>query len=165
MRIPPSLSICLGRGSLPCRSQPPRIGRRPGGKDDNVVADIDAVILTIVIFIVVGIVVLEQRRVCRLSFALGDVLRRPVVDVVIVVVAPFSQDAIPAAATRGTAAAISSVADDGIDVDDPEAAAISDDAASSMLKKGNCNKNGTKEIGIQAFDAVLQLGVGYQLMV
>jgi hypothetical protein len=150
-----------------------RIGRRPGGKDDghiqycliiDVVADIDAGILTIVIFIVVGVVVLEQRRICRLSFALGDVLRRPVVDVVIVVVAPFSQDAVPAAATRGTAAAISSVADDGIDVDDPEAAAISDDAASSMLKKGNCNKNGTENIGIQAFDAILQLTVGYRLI-
>jgi hypothetical protein len=35
-----------------------------------------------------------------------------------------------------------SVADDGIDVDDPAgAAAISDDAASSMLEKGNRNKN------------------------
>ena len=43
-----------------------------------------------------------------------------------------------------------SVADDGIDVDDPTAATISDDAASSMLEKGSCNKNGTKDIGIQA---------------
>ena len=56
-------------------------------------------------------------------------------------------------------------ADDGIELDDPETAAVSDDAASSKLEKGNCNKNGTKEIGIQAFDAVLQLGVDYQLMV
>jgi len=57
-----------------------------------------------------------------------------------------------------------SVADGGIDVDDPTMAAISDDAASSMLEKGNCNKNGTKDIGIQAFDAILQLGVGYRLI-
>jgi hypothetical protein len=149
-----------------------RIGHRPGGKDNghiqyrliiDVIADIDAVILAIIIFIVV--VVVEQRRVRRLAFALGDVLRRPVVDVVVIVVAPFSQDAIPAAATRGAAAAISSVADDGIDVDDPEAATRSDDAASSMQEKGNRNKNGTEDIGIQAFDAVLQLGVGCRLMV
>jgi len=41
-------------------------------------------------------------------------------------------------------------------------AARSDDAASSMLalEKGKRNKNGTEEIGIQAFDALLQLGVG-----
>jgi hypothetical protein len=58
------------------------------------------------------------------------VLRRPVVDVV-VVVAPFSHDAVRAAATRGAAAA------------------RSDDAASSMLEKGKRNKNGTKDIGIQ----------------
>ena len=67
-----------------------------------------------------------------------------------------------AAATVTTAR---SVTDDGIDVDDPAAAAMSaDDAASSMQEKGNCNKNGTKDIGIQAFDAVLQLGVGYRLI-
>jgi hypothetical protein len=55
-----------------------------------------------------------------------------------------------------------SVADDGIDVDDPAgAAAISDDAASSMLEKRNRNKNGTKDIGVQAFSVILQLGVGY----
>ena len=44
-----------------------------------------------------------------------------------------------------------SVADDRIDVGDPTVR--SDDAASSMLallEKGNCNKNGTKDIGIQA---------------
>ena len=57
-----------------------------------------------------------------------------------------------------------SVADDGIDVDDPTMAAISDDAASSMLEKGNCNKNRTKDIGIQAFDVILQLSVGYRLI-
>ena len=33
-----------------------------------------------------------------------------------------------------------------------------------MLEKGNRNKNGTKDIGIQAFNAVLQLGVGYRLI-
>jgi hypothetical protein len=33
-----------------------------------------------------------------------------------------------------------------------------------MLEKGKCNKNGTKDIGIQAFDAVLQLGVGFRLI-
>jgi hypothetical protein len=44
------------------------------------------------------------------------------------------------------------VADSGIGVDDPTAAVRSDDAASSMLalEKGNRNKNGTKDIGIQA---------------
>ena len=57
-----------------------------------------------------------------------------------------------------------SVADDEIDVDDPTAAAISDDAA-SMLEKGNRNKNRTKDIGIQAFNAILQLGAGCRLMV
>jgi hypothetical protein len=44
------------------------------------------------------------------------------------------------------------------------AAMSADDAASSMLEKGKHNKNGTKDIGIQAFDAVLQLGVGYRLI-
>jgi hypothetical protein len=33
-----------------------------------------------------------------------------------------------------------------------------------MPKKGKRNKNGTKDIGIQAFDAMLQLGVGYRLI-
>ena len=37
-----------------------------------------------------------------------------------------------------------SVTNNGIDIDDPTAAIISDHAASSMLEKGNCNKNGTK---------------------
>jgi hypothetical protein len=63
-----------------------RIGHRPSGNDDghiqycliiDVVADIDAVILANVIFIVI---VVEQRRVRRLAFALGDVLWRPVVN-------------------------------------------------------------------------------------
>ena len=47
--------------------------------------------------------------------------------------------------------AAQSVVDGGIDVDDPARAATrSDDTASSMLEKGNCNKNETKDIGIQA---------------
>ena len=33
-----------------------------------------------------------------------------------------------------------------------------------MLEKGKGNKNGTKDIGIQAFNAVLKLGVGYWLI-
>ena len=33
-----------------------------------------------------------------------------------------------------------------------------------MLEKGKRNKNGTNNIGIQAFDAILQLGVGYWLI-
>ncbi len=55
------------------------------------------------------------------------------------------------ASARVTAAR--SVADGEIDDDDPAAATMSaDDAASSMLEKGKRNKNGTKDIGIQAFD-------------
>jgi hypothetical protein len=34
-----------------------------------------------------------------------------------------------------------------------------------MLEKGKRNKNGTKDIGIQAFNVILQLGVGCRLMV
>ncbi len=49
-----------------------------------------------------------------------------------------------------TVMAARSVADNGIDVDDPAAAARSDDAASIMLERGKGNKNGTKDIGIQA---------------
>ena len=65
-----------------------------------------------------------------------------------------------------TVMAAGSVADGGIDADDPAAAAISaDNAASSMLEKGKRNKNGTEDIDIQAFDAVLQLDVGCRLMV
>ena len=44
------------------------------------------------------------------------------------------------------------------------AAARSDDAASSMLEKGKRNKNETKNIGIQGFDVILQLGVGHRLI-
>ena len=51
-----------------------------------------------------------------------------------------------------TVTAARSVADGGIEEDDPAAATRSDDAASSMLEKGKRNKNGTKDIGIQAFD-------------
>jgi hypothetical protein len=49
-----------------------------------------------------------------------------------------------------TVTAARSVADGGIDVDDPAAAFRSDDAASSMLGKGKGNKNGSEDIGIQA---------------
>jgi hypothetical protein len=50
-----------------------------------------------------------------------------------------------------TVAAAGPVADSGIDVDNPAAAAMSaDDAASSMLEKGKHNKNRTNDIGIQA---------------
>ncbi len=57
------------------------------------------------------------------------------------------------------------VADGGIDVDNPAAAAMSaDDAASSMLEKGKRNKNRTKDIDIQACDAILQIGVGCRLI-
>ncbi len=53
------------------------------------------------------------------------------------------------------------VANGGIDIDDPAAAVRSDDAASSMmLEKGKHDKNGTKDIDIQACGMILQLGVG-----
>jgi hypothetical protein len=39
-----------------------------------------------------------------------------------------------------------------------------DDATSSMLEKGKRNKYGTTDIGIQAFDVILQVGVGYWLI-
>jgi hypothetical protein len=35
---------------------------------------------------------------------------------------------------------------------------------SPYSKNGNRNKNGTKDIGIQAFDTILQLRVGYRLI-
>jgi hypothetical protein len=66
-----------------------------------------------------------------------------------------------------TVTAAGPVADGGIAVDNPAAAAMSaDDAASSiMLEKGKHNKNGTKDIDIQACDAILlQLGVGCRLI-
>jgi hypothetical protein len=66
-------------------------------------------------------------------------------------------------AAAATVAAAVSVADSGID-NDPTGASRSDDAASSMLEKGKRNKNRTNNIGIQAFNAVLQLGVGYWLI-
>ena len=49
-----------------------------------------------------------------------------------------------------TVTAARSVINDGLDIDDPTAATRSDDAASSMLEKGKPDKNGTKDIGIQA---------------
>jgi hypothetical protein len=64
-----------------------------------------------------------------------------------------------------TVTAARSVADGRIDDDDPTAAVRADNAASSMLEKGKRNKNETEDIGTQAFDAILQLGMGCQLMV
>ena len=49
-------------------------------------------------------------------------------------------------------------------IDGPPPRRVSPHAASSMLEKGKRNKNGTKNIDIQAFDAILQLGVGYRLI-
>ncbi len=51
-----------------------------------------------------------------------------------------------------TVTAARSVADGGIDIDVPAAAAMMSAmaAASSMLKKGKGNKNRAKDIGIQA---------------
>ncbi len=64
-----------------------------------------------------------------------------------------------------TVTAAGPVADGGIDVENPAAAAMSaDDAASSMLEKGKSDKNRTKDIDIQACDAILQLGVGCWLI-
>jgi hypothetical protein len=65
-------------------------------------------------------------------------------------------------AAAATVTAAGSVADGGIDGPPPRRVSH---AASSMLKKGKRNKNGTKDIGIQAFDAILQLGMGCRLMV
>jgi hypothetical protein len=54
-------------------------------------------------------------------------------------------------AAAATVMAARSVADGGIDIDVPAAAAMSAKAAASiMLEKGKANKNGTKDIGIQA---------------
>ena len=47
----------------------------------------------------------------------------------------------------------------GAVIDGPPPQRVSAHDASSMLEKGKRNKNGTKDIGIQAFDAILQLGV------
>ena len=65
-----------------------------------------------------------------------------------------------------TVTAARPVADGGIDIDNPAAAAMSaDNAASSiMLEKGKRDKNRTKDIDIQACDAILQLGVGYWMI-
>jgi hypothetical protein len=61
--------------------------------------------------------------------------------------------------------AVGSVADSGLDEDDdPVAPAISEAAASSMLEKGKRNKSGTKDIDIQAFYVILQLGMGCGLI-
>jgi hypothetical protein len=63
-----------------------------------------------------------------------------------------------AAATVKTGVAV------GAAIDGPPPRRVSPHDASSMLEKGKCNKNGTENIGIQAFDAILQLSVGYRLM-
>ena len=55
-----------------------------------------------------------------------------------------------------------SVADDGIVGPPPRQ--VSPHDTSSMLGKEKRNKNGTENIDIQAFEAILQLGVGYRLM-
>ena len=73
------------------------------------------------------------------------------------------RDVVSDNAAAATVTASGSVANGGID-DDPTAAARSDDAASSMLEKGKRNKNGTNNIGIQAFNAILQISVGYWLI-
>jgi hypothetical protein len=62
-----------------------------------------------------------------------------------------------------TVTAARTVADGGIDGPSPRR--VSPHTASIMLEKRKRNKNGTEDIGIQAFDAVLQLGVGYRLIV
>jgi hypothetical protein len=64
-----------------------------------------------------------------------------------------------------TVVAAGSVADSRLDKDnDPAAPAISEAAASSMLEKGKRNKSGTKDIDIQAFYVILQLGMGCGLI-
>jgi len=65
-----------------------------------------------------------------------------------------------AAATVTTGVAVGAA----IAIDGPPPRRVSPHDASSMLEKGKCNKNGTENIGIQAFDAILQLSVGYRLM-
>jgi hypothetical protein len=60
-----------------------------------------------------------------------------------------------------TVTAARTVADSGIDGPPPQRISPHD---ASMLEKVNRNKNGTNDIGIQAFDAILQLGVGYCLI-
>ena len=39
-----------------------------------------------------------------------------------------------------------------------------DDATSRILEEEKLNENGTNDIGIQAFNTILQLGEGYQLI-
>jgi hypothetical protein len=64
-----------------------------------------------------------------------------------------------------TVMAAGSVADSGLDEDDdPAAPAISEAAVSSMLEKGKRNKSRTKDIDIQAFYVMLQLGMGCGLI-
>jgi hypothetical protein len=65
-------------------------------------------------------------------------------------------------AAVSTMTAARSVADGGIDGLPPRR--VSPHAASSMLEIGKHNNNGTENIDIQAFDAILQIGVGYNLI-
>jgi hypothetical protein len=53
----------------------------------------------------------------------------------------------------------------GAAIDGPLPRRVSPHDASSMLEKGNHNKNGTKDTVIQAFDTILQLGVGYRRLI
>ncbi len=64
-----------------------------------------------------------------------------------------------------TVMAAGSVANSGLDKDDdPAAPTISEAAAFSMLEKGMRNKSETKDIDIQAFYVILQLGMGCGLI-
>ena len=63
--------------------------------------------------------------------------------------------------TTATMTAARTVADSGIDGPPPRRVSPHD---ASVLEKGNRNKNRTNDIGIQAFDTILQLGVGYWLI-
>jgi hypothetical protein len=65
-----------------------------------------------------------------------------------------------AAATVTTGVAVGAA----IAIDGPPPRQVSPHDASSMLEKGKRNKNETKNIDIQGFDVILQLGVGYRLI-
>ena len=65
-----------------------------------------------------------------------------------------------AAATVTTGVAVGAA----IAIDGPPPRQVSPHDASSMLEKRKYNKDRTENIDIQAFDAILQLGVRYRLM-
>ena len=67
-------------------------------------------------------------------------------------------------AAAATVTAAWSVADGGIEDRWSAPPTSIPHAESSMLEKGKRNKNKTKNIGIQGFDVILQLGVGYRLI-